>query len=65
MAIPSNHLQSSVQSLLRTIKFNGVSQPISIVSIKYEMMHGLNQVVFRTKNIEMLCHEFVKFSVVL
>ena len=36
---------SLVQLLLPKVKLNGVSQPISI---EYEMVHGLNQAVFKT-----------------
>ena len=42
---------SLVQLLLPVVKLNGISQPISI---EYKMVHGLNQAVFRTYNLENL-----------
>ena len=41
---------SLVQLLLPTVKLNGFSQP---VAIKYKIVHGLDQTVFRTLNFKM------------
>ena len=38
-------VHSLLQSLLPTVKMNGISEPISI---EYKMVHGFNQALFKT-----------------